>query len=207
MDKQLSFLTAEQNQDVLEQSEYSQGIYSGKQLKHSNPEQYETVCMLLADGSQSQRQIAKLCGVSRNLVSGISRQSPDIEPLKKKIANRARQIATLSSERLEEMLLDPSAKISAKDLGIIFGIAVEKSQVLSGGATERREVVITDPGFNSYSERIAALRSADVQELPARAFAGRKFETKGIDGPDVLEPAAKPEGAGNADKGAEKGLK
>ena len=168
---QLSLLTKVQADALTEETkieqEYAQGIYSGVQLKNSDPVIYELVCILLADGSMSQRQIAARTGTSRNLVSGINRQSPDIEPLKKQMASRARNLGQLCLERAEEIVTDPTSKVGLRDLAILAGVAIDKSQLLSGEATQRVETIDAASGADDFEAAFEALQQADAVELPA----------------------------------------
>lgn len=161
-DKQLSLLSDAQLEELTDtdaqQREYSAGIYTGVQLRANNPDHYDLICELLADGSLSQRQIARLTGHSRCLVSAIAR-SPDIRPLKKNIASRARNLAALCLERAEE-LIQSGAKVTIRDLGILAGIALEKSQLLDGEATSRIETVASAPGFDEFAEQVRRIRNA-----------------------------------------------
>lgn len=188
-DRQLSLLPESTTDKMLEDKEYSQGIYSGVQLKKSAPDRYMEVCAMLADGSISQRQISRLTGISRNLVSAINRQSSDIEPLKQKLAGRHRNIAELCSERIEELLRDPAAKVTLKDLIVAAGIGTEKFLLLSGEATQRVETIDSSSGADDFEAQFRALQHADVEELPAMGCAAVKEGTKGA---GLVADAAQP---------------
>lgn len=163
---QMTLLPEPVDDEVLMQSELSQGICSGVQLKGSDPDRYYWVCALLADGSLSQRQISRLTRTSRNLVSAINRtQQLDIEPLKQQMASRARNIAQLASERIEELLRDPSSKLSLRDLGIVFGVATDKYLVQSDQATQRVEHIDASSGADDFERQFAALQQADVEDM------------------------------------------
>ncbi len=166
---------------VLLENEYRQGVYSGKQLQASKPEMYRLICELLADGSVSQRQISKLTGHSRNLVSAIARTSQDIEPLKKRIADRARNLAAICLERAEEIVASGD-KVTLRDLSIMMGIALDKSQLLSGEATQRVESIESSSGASDFEDQFNALQRADVEELPSMGLAGESLPAKGAGG-------------------------
>ena len=167
---QLSLLSVDVVNTMTEDSkragEYKQGVYSGAQLKHSSPAMYQLICELLADGSLSQRQISERTGHSRNLISAISRQAADIEPLKQRIASRARNLAVLCLERAEEMI-QGGDKVTLRDLAILAGVAVDKSQLLSGEATSRIETIEAASSADEFARQFDRLQQADVEELPA----------------------------------------
>lgn len=163
---------------VLRESEFSQGICSGVQLKGSDPDRYMTVCALLADGSLSQREISRLTGTSRNLVAGINRQAVEIEPLKQRLAGRARNLAQLCLERAEEIVQDGKSKVTLRDLAILAGVAIDKSQLLAGDATQRIETVEASSGADDFADQVERLQSADVQELSMDS-AGEEPAVKG----------------------------
>ena len=162
-DGQLSLLPDTMSDEVLQQSELSRGICSGVQLKGSDPDRYMTVCALLADGSMSQRQISRLTGTSRNLVSAINRQAVEIEPLKQQMAARARNLGQLCLERAEE-IVQSGAKVTLRDLAILAGVAIDKSQLLSGEATQRVETIDSASGADDFEEQFRQLQQADVEE-------------------------------------------
>lgn len=196
---QLSLLSADQITELSESDklavEYRQGVYSGDQLRKSRPDMYALICELLADGSMSQRQISNVTGHSRNLISAISRQSADIEPLKEKIAGRARNLAQICLERAEEIVTE-GGKVTLRDLAILAGVAIDKSQLLSGEATQRIESIDSTSGADDFEEQFKALRQADVQELPDMGLAAEEPHTKGT-GPDDLGAAGCMVGGGS----------
>ena len=160
------------------QSELSRGICSGVQLRGSDPDRYMSVCALLADGSMSQRQISRLTGTSRNLVSAINRQAAEIEPLKQRIASRARNLAVLCLERAEEMI-HGGDKVTLRDLAILAGVAVDKSQLLSGEATARIETIEAASSADEFARQFSRLQQADVVELPAMGSGTEEPAPKG----------------------------
>ncbi len=161
---QLMLLPKSVTDRMLSEREHKQGIYSGDRLRESDPGRYEIVIGLLADGSLSQRQISRLTGVSRNLVAGIAKtQTADIEPVKQRIAGKARSLAELCIDRAEEMVLDDDSKIPLKDLMIAAGVLTDKSLLLSGEATQRIEVERVDP--DEFNRRFRQLPDATRARL------------------------------------------
>ena len=154
--EQLQLLPVHVTDELLSAREYSQGIYSGSRLKEADPERYAVVIDLLADGSLSQRQISRLTGVSRNLVAGVAKlQHADIEPVKQRLASKARNLAELCIDRAEELVRDDHSKIGLKDLMIGAGVMADKSLLLSGEATQRIEVERVDA--DEFNRRLRQL--------------------------------------------------
>ena len=73
-----------------------------------------------------------------------------------------------------------------------MGVAVDKSQLLSGEATQRVETIDASSGADDFEAQFKALQSADVQELPAMGCAAEGPATKG--GGDLAD-VARPGGA------------
>jgi hypothetical protein len=155
MDNQLQLLPESVTDDMLSERDYAQGIYTGQHLKERDPARYEQVINLLADGSLSQRQISRLTGCSRNLISGVAKsQTADIEPVKQRLARKARNLAELCIDRAEELVLS-GAKLGLKDLVVGAGVMADKSLLLSGEATQRIEVQRVDP--DEFNRRFQSL--------------------------------------------------
>jgi transcriptional regulator with XRE-family HTH domain len=188
-DGQLELLPDTISDRMLVESEYHQGIYSGKHLRRSDPAKYELVCGLLADGSLSQRQISRLTGCSRNLVSAISRNANDIEPHKQRLAARARNLAQLCLERSEE-IIQSGCKLSLRDLAIMAGVAIDKSQLLSGEATQIvGNLQPSGPTHEEFADYLSGLRQADAESLPPTGSGRENLpanggDAEGLDGPD-----------------------
>jgi len=202
---QLRLLDEEVLDTLPSKIETKAGSCSGSKLKHYDPERYALICNLLGAGDLSQRQISRIAGVSRNLVSGIvMSQTSDIEPLKQRIAGQSRNLAQLCIERATEMVLDDEAKVSLRDLMIAAGVAVDKSQLLAGQATTITEFKPHDPGDDVFEEALRKAQAAgrvidvpaDVQPAPYSRETGTEpgeLRLKGNDAgedPDDDEPSA-----------------
>jgi transcriptional regulator with XRE-family HTH domain len=123
---------------MLQSNERARGVFTAALLAERDPERFQQARELLAEGSLSQRQIARSLSMSRNSIAQIYRmmvQAGGIEPARKQLAAHNVAIARLSNERLEEILSDDGADVSAKDLSIIAAVATDKAQLLSGGPT------------------------------------------------------------------------
>jgi hypothetical protein len=179
---QMQLLPESITEDMLSRREIEQGICSGDKLKHYDPATYERVINLLADGTLSQRTISRLCGVSRNLVSGVARsQHADIEPVKQRIASKARNLADLCIERAEEIVRDDSSKIGLKDLLIGAAVMVDKSLVLSGQASSIVEFRQADPAGDEFDRALSRARRVDCVEVAAieTGIEAEDFRAKG----------------------------
>ena len=160
---QLRLLPDEVTDVMLSKAEAQQGICTGDGLKCYDSARYELVCQLLAEGSLSQRQVSRIAGVSRNLVSGmVKSQVADIEPLKQRIAGQARNLAQLCIDRATEMVLDDRSKITLRDLMIAAGVAADKSLVLSGQASSIVEFRPHDPGEDEFEQALRTARRVDM---------------------------------------------
>jgi hypothetical protein len=189
---QLRLLPDEVTDEMLSKLEQQDGLCSGVQLKSSDPARYELVVNLLAEGSLSQRQVSRLAGVSRNLVSGIAKsQTADIEPLKQKIAAGARNLSQLCIERATELVLDDKAKVSLRDLMIAAGVATDKSLVLAGQASSIVEFRSVDPSDDEFAAALRRAKSADVIDVGREiGLAVEDRGAKGADGSGTIDPAS-----------------
>lgn len=152
---QLQLLDDKAFEDAAVGRESEQGIYSGKDLKRYDAAKYEQVCEMLADGSNSIRAISRTTGVSRNTVSGIAMyQAGDIEPHKKRLKQRHRQILELSADRVVDKLRDPTADLGLRDLAILHGTIFDKHQLETGGATANinQRIEMSRSGHDRYME-------------------------------------------------------
>ena len=120
------------------------GTFTAEHLEAHDPERFGLIAKLLCEGSLSQRQIADATKASRNTVAAVFKKllaRGAIEPAKKQLAGDLLNLARVSIERATEAVQDDGEKISARDLGILAAVAVDKAQILTGGATMRLEVV------------------------------------------------------------------
>ena len=124
---------------VLQASERARGVFTAELIESREPERYQHVAAMLAEGSLSQRDIARGLRMSRNSVAAIYKRelaAGRMEPARKQLSGGFALLAATAQERLLEAVQDDGEKISAKDLAIIAAVAVDKHQLLSGGPTE-----------------------------------------------------------------------
>jgi hypothetical protein len=193
-DRQLALI---EDDATVEASEKARGVFNGSLLQKSNPEKYKQIVDMLAHGV-SYRDIAKLTRTSRNLIRVIA-ASGEIDPHRQRVAGKLRVVAELSAERMVEILEDDEKMqdVSLRDLSIALGVAADKSQVLSGGATSIVQVDVSDPGRGEYERMLAGHQVIDVTDQTTSRQTGLLVEDGGT---NSEAPAADP-GAGLASAG------
>ena len=161
---------------TLQESEQARGVFTAELLERQEPERYAQAVALLADGSMSQREIARSLSMSRNSVAAVYRRAlalGAVEPARKQLAAGFLGIAALTQDRLREAVMNDSEKISAKDLAIVAGVVVDKAQLLAGEPTARVEHVdgpaVTD--FGDYIEAECREIPPEMHSLPEAAAA------------------------------------
>ena len=122
--------------------------FTGARLFSARPETYKAIVALSAEGLGAIR-IGKILHVSPNTVLAVRAREPeklDIE--KNRVATLSRAAARMCVEAIIEMLANPEdvKKLSLKELGIVHGILIEKSELLSGSPTARLQTVSTPAG-------------------------------------------------------------
>lgn len=170
----------EMDAEVFRDSE-QQGEFTGARLFKQNPDLYRTIISLLAEGLGVIR-IGKLLRVSPNTVMAVRDREPEaIDIAKKRIADLARRGAQVCVEGIVEALLDPErrTKVSAKDMAIIAGVLVDKSELLSGGATVRIGHVGDGAQHIDFNEYIEQLRRVGAHECPSMESDAGAREQKG----------------------------
>lgn len=177
--------------------------FTAARFFQKHPEKYNAVIALTAEGLGVLR-IGALLRCSGNTVMAVQdRERGQVEILKTRIASLARRGAQLCVEGILEALVDPEkrAKIPARDLAVIHGILVEKSELLSGGVTARIETIDrAEPSVADYERMMREL--ATGLELGERGQKGAiEADVIEVSGPAALgsTPAA---GAG--DQGPER---
>jgi hypothetical protein len=107
--------------------------YTGDQLYRRNRRTYFTIVKMLGE-ELSTRLIAFACGVSPGTIESIRyRERIPIEIEKDRILHTVKSVVRVSAERM----LEVAPECSPKEASIMFGIACEKMQLLTGEATIR----------------------------------------------------------------------
>ena len=148
-------------------------VFTGTTLKANDPARYAEIVRLLGQGA-SYRTIRSITGVNHYMVEAVeAREWPTVEQQRRLAAVRARKIATMGMERIGELLDDDErvAEAGPRDLGYLVDIATKSAELLSGGVTERREIVrapapAADDVLNDY---LKGLPTAEVEETGSPA--------------------------------------
>lgn len=127
-------------------------VFTGARLFAQNPELYKAIVALSAEGLGAIR-IGRILHVSAHTVQAVREREPEAVAIEKnRIANLSRAGARMCVEGILDMLSDPeqAKKISLKDKGIVFGILVEKDELLSGSPTSRVLNVTATIDYDEY---------------------------------------------------------
>jgi predicted HTH domain antitoxin len=148
--------------------------FSGDYIFRKHPRIYTAVVHLHAGGS-SLSYISKLLSISRNTVAQIlKREGVTVEQYKKDIAGEMRELTGLTLERIGEALRDDvrMLKTPLRDLSIVAGVLVDKSQLLDGSPTEIHQAhKPADVGAAAWDDYISNLRSANTDCMDLSAVA------------------------------------
>jgi hypothetical protein len=136
------------------------GEYTGDRFFSQRPADYKTAVDLLAAGA-GVKTVARLVGCSVNTVRAIRRREGfSVDTLREKTVRALAEFVADASERLRDEVND----LPAAALAVPLGIATEKLQLLSGGATARVEVLQVAPvdAFAAYIESLPAAEPAAI---------------------------------------------
>ena len=186
------------------------GEYTGERLFEQKPDVYKAIIVCLGLG-MGQIRIGKKLGVSPNTIRAVRfREGLAVDIEKKEAASQWSVVRDLCAERIIEKLEDDQAVAGTaiNHLAITGGIATEKSELLSGGATSRvahSPVEASNEDFDAY---LASLRRVRAVGGEGMKIEGEKKEQKGLAGPSpgpALAPPSQPgpEAAEPADKDGE----
>lgn len=131
--------------------------FTGARLFSTRPDTYRSIISLSAEGIGVLR-IARILHVSPSTVLAVRSREPEkLEIEKNRVATLSREAARMCVEAILDALADPEQikDLSIKDLGIVHGILVEKSELLSGSPTSRIQVgPSSDVDFVQYMSQI-----------------------------------------------------
>jgi hypothetical protein len=173
------------------------GEFTAERLMESRPTIYKALVDGLGQGL-GVRQLCRAYRVSHHTVAAVmARESAAVATLKERTVSVLRTFGRLAADRL----LDEVDQIPIQSLPIALGIAVEKAELLSGGATSRIEHAESGPTHEDYL-RIIQGKVIEAEVLPATGFEGEEAPQKSAD-PAALVQAEPLEVAA---PGAESGL-
>jgi len=162
------------------------GIFTGARLREINPDRFNLVISFLSEGVLSQRQIAKVVGVSPNTVRAIAQdQTVSIDALRARLLSKAGAIEEATLERIQEILDTRAAnKLELRELAAILREVGNRSDLLAGRRTsivEHQIVGGTDALTRANAERRARLREMEAQAVDAELRAPAQLEAPADD--------------------------
>ena len=172
------------------------GEFTAERLMESRPTIYRAIVDGLGQGL-GVRQLCRAYRVSHHTVAAVmARESQAVATLKERTVSVLRTFGRLAADRL----LDEVDQIPIQSLPIALGIAVEKAELLSGGATSRIEHSESGPTHDDYLRMIGG-KVIEAEVVPI-GFEGEEAPQKEAD-PVALVQAEPLEVAA---AGAESGL-
>ena len=144
-------------------------ICTAARLMSRRPADYERAVTMLAEGVPV-FTIARFLHVSPNTIYAIRRrEGGEVERMKQGAADKFADIADAAAEAAAERLADPDAraKIPFQHLMIGAGVAIDKAQLLSGGATARIEISRDDG--SDFERMIAEAEAVEIGLAPYAA--------------------------------------
>jgi hypothetical protein len=190
------------------------GLFTGKKLQEISPERFDLVISFLSEGVLSQRQIAKVVGVSPNTVRAIAQdQTGSIDALRARLLSKAGAIEEATLERIQEILDTRAAnKLELRELAAVLREVGNRSDLLAGRRTSIVEHQVaggTDALTRANAERRARLRAMEAQAVDAELRAPAQLEAPS-DSPDGTHieigeaPTRGPDELAGADLGADR---
>ena len=179
------FTSAEMDSKMFKAAE-DKGEFTGERLYKKDPGKYKIIVALSAEG-MGVRRMGALLGVSPNTILAVqAREGEAIDTVKETIARLSRAGARMCADELIERLFNDEdrKKISSRDLAIIEGVLVDKSQLLGGGATARVHVTGNEPGPDDFNRTLA---EALVKRAAEKAATGSDSETQETKGNDSID--------------------
>jgi hypothetical protein len=150
--------------------------FTGARFFQCHPREYQEIVALRAEAVPI-ATLARIYRVSRNTIAAIDEResrSVRVEQLKQHNSRAYNRLASLCRERAAELVLSLEvADLSASEriacgrvLAILMGVAEDKAQLLSGGATSRVEVSDPRASGAAFAEALARMgfRGADPAE-------------------------------------------
>jgi len=153
------------------------GEFTAERLGAQQPQKYQAVKSLLSEGI-GVKTVARIVSVSTHTVQAVrDREAPAIATLKERIAAGARSMSRLCLDTIRDALLDPDAKLSARDMAVVFGILTEKAELLSGQPTSRVNV----SGEAGHTELVEYLEGLRQEYSDRMDLEGEKAEEKVVE--------------------------
>jgi hypothetical protein len=180
------------------------GEFTAERLMESRPTIYRAIVDGLGQGL-GVRQLCRAYRVSHHTVAAVmARESAAVATLKERTVSVLRTFGRLAADRL----LDEVDQIPIQSLPIALGIAVEKAELLAGGATSRIEHTESGPTHEDYLRMISG-KVIEAEIIPAIGFQGGEVAQKSADPGAAVQAGGAAVQAGPLDvsaAGAESGL-
>lgn len=152
------------------------GEFTAERLMESRPTIYRAIVDGLGQGL-GVRQLCRAYRVSHHTVAAVmARESQAVATLKERTVSVLRTFGRLAADRL----LDEVDQIPIQSLPIALGIAVEKAELLSGGATSRIEHADSGPTHEDYLRMISG-KVIDAELVPVIGLEGEEAPQKSAD--------------------------
>jgi hypothetical protein len=152
------------------------GEFTAERLMESRPTIYRALVDGLGQGL-GVRQLCRAYRVSHHTVAAVmARESQAVATLKERTVSVLRTFGRLAADRL----LDEVDQIPIQSLPIALGIAVEKAELLAGGATSRIEHTESGPTQDDYIRMIRG-KVIEAEVVPI-----------GLEGEEVAQKSADP---------------
>ena len=140
-DEQLSLLDdlGAENDGLGDKVREAMAKHSGRYIRERNPKLHAAIRLMIAWGVPDET-IAKECDVGSNTVAAIRNDTSELslEDHKRVLIAGLRRLSMGATNRLVQEI-ESGREIPAQALAIILGISVEKTELLTGGATQRVE--------------------------------------------------------------------
>jgi hypothetical protein len=162
---------AARGQKTCEQSDKAKALQSKPQVVNQNgvtglkvsDAKATAIAALLSQGFSTNR-ICKELGTSCHTVTAIARNRPElVDQFREVTARNWKVVAALATGELVERI----PEMSDNHLGIVAGIATDKAELLSGGATSRVEHT-HKPSADEWADMLASLPEADARVIEER---------------------------------------
>lgn len=147
--------------------EEAEGRYTGARLFAHDRETYLRVVSLLAEGLPI-RSICRICGVGTHTVLAVREaEHKTVATVKERIGRKAEGLAGMCLDMIADGLdrVKVTEVKDLRDLGVLAGVLVDKSQLLQGQATSRVELTAGE-SLNDLASSLAKLPGGDKWVAP-----------------------------------------
>lgn len=152
------------------------GEFTGERLFRQRPGTYMEVVRMLGGSGLGVKAIARRLGVSVNTVRAVRmREGAAVDTQREKTVAHLADFVELAAGRLA----DEAGEMPLAQLAVPLGIAVEKMQLLSGGATARVEIIQVPP-VDAFNAMLAAMPVAVETGLSAGAALQKERAGEGV---------------------------